>query len=137
MFQALFQCMTGTNPNQKAIEVSGKSPSYRPGDIAWTEEEIKLSRSMAVKHINIEKNSYESESVYNGGTTQFLNLQVDQSNMCGPSCTHDHAHNFEYDFTKNFQDALDERPGIDFVMGPKIDMEAAKNPSMPCEFGLK
>ena len=35
-------------------------------------------------------------------------------------------HNFEYDFTKNYQDPISQRPGIDFELGPKIDQEAAK-----------
>ena len=28
-----------------------------------------------------------------------------------PGCTKDHVHNFDYDFTKNYRDALNKRPG--------------------------
>jgi hypothetical protein len=40
--------------------------------------------------------------------------------FCGPSCQHKHKHNFQYDFTKSFQNKLVERPGIDFFLDPKI-----------------
>jgi carbonic anhydrase len=48
-------------------------------------------------------------------------------------------HRFEYDFTKNFTDHISQRPGIDFVLDPKIDMEMKKalDRSQPCEFGKK
>ena len=28
-----------------------------------------------------------------------------------PGCTLDHVHNFDYDYTKNYKDALNQRPG--------------------------
>lgn len=49
----------------------------------------------------------------------------------------DHVGSQEYDFTKDYRDPLAKRPGIDFVIGPKFEQEAAKNPGMPCSFGKK
>jgi hypothetical protein len=48
-------------------------------------------------------------------------------------------HRFEYDFTKSYKDPISKRPGIDFVLGPKIDQEIQKafDRSQPCEFGKK
>lgn len=30
---------------------------------------------------------------------------------CMPGCTLDHEHNFDYDYSKNYKDALNRRPG--------------------------
>jgi hypothetical protein len=48
-------------------------------------------------------------------------------------------HRFEYEFTKSYKDPVSKRPGIDFVLGPKIDQEIQKafDRSQPCEFGKK
>lgn len=66
-----------------------------------------------------------------------LNSKKMQPWFCGPSCQKDHQHVFEYDFEKNYLDPLSQRPGIDFVLEPKIQQEAAKalEKSAPCTFG--
>ena len=30
---------------------------------------------------------------------------------CMPGCTHKHEHGYDYDFSKNYEDALNQRPG--------------------------
>jgi hypothetical protein len=90
------------------------------GEIQWTEQEIKQSRQFAVKHINLKQNAYENNDknwkiVGMNGTQQTWNVT-----KCGPSCQKDHMHRFEYDYTKNYKDHISQRPGIDFVIEPKV-----------------
>jgi len=64
------------------------------------------------KHQNLEQLNYEffdwnsagpSDRMVNG-----INLPVVG---CMPGCTHKHGHNFDYDYSKNYKDALNQRPG--------------------------
>lgn len=136
--QNMFSWNTETHQNEP-LSPSKRQATLNHEEITWTEQEIKQSRAFAVKHINLEQNAYEDNEqnwkVVGKNDTQ----QTWATTRCGPSCQTDHMHRFEYDFTKNFTDHISQRPGIDFVLDPKIDMEMKKalDRSQPCEFGKK
>ena len=85
--------------------------TFHPSDIQWSKKEIKQCRCFAFRHINLQETAANMKS----------------------------WHMFDYDYSKNFNDPLQERPGIDFVIEPKFKVEAAKitDPSQVCEFGKK
>ena len=127
----------------KEGSISKKANTFHPADIKWSDKEVKLAREFALRHINLQSNSYEGTQsnwkLKSNANKGMLNSKRMQSWFCGPSCQKDHQHIFEYDFEKNYTDPLSQRPGIDFVLEPKIQQEAAKalNLSQPCEFGNK
>ena len=86
---------------------------YPPSEVSWSKKDIKMSKELAFKH-------------------------QEKSIKCGPSCTEDHVHHYDYDYTKTFKDPIVKRPGIDFIIDPKIKQELAKgiDPNL-FEFGKK
>lgn len=118
---------------------SGTMPSlFPPAEVAWSKKEIKESRQFAYKHIDVARNSYEGKKKNAIRSKNKYIVGKDKPYKCGPSCQEDHIHNFEYDFTKNFNDPVNKRPGIDFILDPKIKVEMKKgvDPSL-VEFGKK
>jgi len=39
--------------------------------------------------------------------------------FCTPNCQHKHFHNNQYDYSKNYTDPYEERPGVDFLCDVK------------------
>lgn len=134
----MFQWNT-QQPHRESFSPSKRQSTLKTDEIQWTEEEVKQSRAFCVKHINLEQNAYEDNEQNWKVVGKNDKTQTWATTKCGPSCQTDHMHRFEYDFTKNYKDHISQRPGIDFVLDPKIDVEEKKalDRGHACDFGRK
>jgi hypothetical protein len=86
---------------------------------------------------NSTKNSSKGPVSSSGFSKTVLRDKNNFIQFCSPNCLHKHDHNYLYDYSKNLYDPLNQRPGIDFYLTPKITVEQAKQPLDPNmgEFG--
>ena len=46
---------------------------------------------------------------------------VIKEEFCCPNCIKDHPHNYLWDYSKNQNDQIDERPGVNFLLEMPVD----------------
>ena len=50
--------------------------------------------------------------------------QVIKQYYCTPNCQHEHTHNYMWDFSKNYQNEIRERPGVCHLLDIPLDSDS-------------